>query len=343
MGVQYPMSTLGYRAASDVTRWDVLIFLCGAAITLSGDVLAQRPVKPVIGFLHSGQRDSYINMVTEFRRGLRETGYVEDQDVAIEFRWANNRFEQLSALATDLVNRQVSVIFASGGPLPTYAAKDATSKIPIVFAIGDDPIWHGFVSSWSHPGGNVTGVTTFTGELTSKRFELLCELVPHANVVGYIFDPRAKTAEPLANQVREAARALKRQVITLKVTGSQDLETAFVSLVKNMAGALFVGPYPILSANRDEIVRLAAYHKIPAIYPDRAYVLNGGLMSYGASIDNYYQGGLYVGKILMGAKPADLPVQQPTKHDLVINLTTAKVLGLDPPRKLLLGASEVVE
>jgi putative ABC transport system substrate-binding protein len=327
-----------------IRRRDFITFLSGAAATWPDNVLAQRPAIPVIGVLHPGTRDSFIGHITEFRRGLSEAEYDVGRNVAIEFRWANNQFDQLSALATDLVDRKVSVIFAAGSPLPARAAKAATSAIPIVFAIGDDPIWHGLVTSWGRPGGNITGVTTFTGELTSKRFDLLCEFVPQARVVAYIFDPRAMTAEPLANQVREAAVALKRQVITLRVAGGSDIEAAFVSLVESMAGALFVGPYPVFNDNRAEILRLASHHKIPAIYPDREYVASGGLFSYGANIaDAYYRSGLYVGKILRDGNPADMPVQGPLKYELVINLTTAKALGLSVPRKLLLGASEIVE
>jgi putative tryptophan/tyrosine transport system substrate-binding protein len=348
VSIPYSLSSLRYRAARAVTRRDFTALIWGTAAALPCGAFAQRSAMPVIGFLHSGPRDSYVDMVTEFRRGLGEIGYVEGRNVVIEFRWANNQIDQLPALATDLVDRRVSVIFASGGPLPAHAAKAATGKspteIPIVFAIGDDPIWHGLVASWNHPGGNITGVTTLSGELTSKRFELLSEFVPQATVVGYFFDPRARTAELLANQIREVAGGFSRQVFTLKVSSGSDIEGAFAQLAQQMVDALFVGPYPIFSANRDKILRLAARYKIPTMYPDRAYVLNGGLMSYGGSIaETYHSGGVYVGKVLAGATPADLPIQQLTRYELVINLTTAKALGLAVPRKLLLGADEVVD
>src|SRR5262249_6793445 len=239
-------------------------------------------------------------------------------------------------LAAELVQRRVAVIFAAGGAIPPRKAKAATKDIPIVFAFGDDPMRHDLVASWSRPGGNVTGVTTFSGELTAKRFDLLCRLVPKASTIGYIFDPRAVTAEENTNQVLVAASALKRKVIALDISKDRSLEQAFATLIQSRAEALFVGPYPLFYGNRERVVALAAQHRIPAIYSDRAYTESGGLMSYGASFaGNYRKGAVYVAKILDGAMPADLPVQQANEFELIINLRTAKLLGLNVPRVLL--------
>jgi putative ABC transport system substrate-binding protein len=325
-------------------RRDFVTLLGGAVFAWPNGALAQRPATPVIGFLHYGRPELFTDVVTAFRYGLREAGYVEGENVAIEFRWANNQPEALDELARDLVRLNVAVIFASGSPLPTHAAKAATSMIPIVFAFGDDPVQHGLVAGWGRPGGNITGVTTFSGELTPKRFELLCELVPQATTVAFMLDPRAVTAKWQTNRVLEAARALQRQVIVLEVRSEHDIEAAFAILIQRLVSALLVGPYPLFIANREKILALAAHHKVPAMYSDRLYTLNGGLVSYGASFaDNYRQGAHYIGQILNGAKPADLPVQQHTKFNLVINLKTAKALGLEIPPTLLAIADEVIE
>jgi putative ABC transport system substrate-binding protein len=325
-------------------RRDLVIFLGGAATGWPLAALAQQPVMPVIGFLHSGARDQYTDAMAAFHQGLGETGYVAGRNVTIEYRWAENELARLPELAADLVRRQVAVIFAAGGAIPPREAKAATSKIPIVFAFGDDPMRHGLVASWSRPGGNTTGVTTFSGELTSKRFDLLCRLVPKASTIGYIFDPRAVTAEENTNSVLAAARVLKRKVIVLEVSKDRSLEQAFATIIQNQAEALFVGPYPIFYGNRQRVVALAAHHKIPTIYSDRAYTESGGLMSYGASFaSNYRKGAAYVAKILDGATPAELPVQQPTEFELIINLTTAKLLGLNVPRMLLVAATQLIE
>jgi putative ABC transport system substrate-binding protein len=299
---------------------------------------------PVIGFLHSGSRDQFADALAGFYQGLGETGYVEGRNVMIEYRWAENELARLPELAAELVRREVAVIFAAGGAIPPREAKAATSKIPIVFAFGDDPMQHGLVASWSRPGGNVTGVTTFSGELASKRFELLCRLVPKASTIGYIFDPRAVTAEDHTNRVLAAARVLERNVVALEVSKGRSLEQAFATLVQRQAEALFVGPYPIFYGNRLRVVALAAHYKIPAIYSDRAYTESGGLMSYGGSFaSNYRKGAAYVAKILGGSAPADLPVQQPTEFELVINLKTAKLLRLDVSRMLLVAATRLIE
>jgi putative ABC transport system substrate-binding protein len=316
-------------------RRDFIALLSGAVTAWPLAVRTQQLSIPVIGFLHSGVRDLFTGEVAGFHQGLNEAGYVEGKNVAIDFRWANNQIELLPALADGLVRRRVAVIFAAGGALPPREAKAATSTIPVVFAFGDDPMQHGLVASWNRPGGNVTGVTTFSGELAAKRFQLLCELVPQATTIAYIFDPRAVTAEQQTSRVLAAAGALGRQVITLEARSEGDFDAAFATLLQRQADALFVGPYPLFYANRDKILTLAARHKIPAMYSDRAYTMNGGLMSYGSSFaGNYRRGAVYVGNILKGAKPADLPVQQATKFELVINLTTVKALGLTVPRHL---------
>jgi putative tryptophan/tyrosine transport system substrate-binding protein len=325
-------------------RRDFVILLGGAATGWPLAALAQQPVMPVIGVLHSGARDQFTDVMASFRQGLRETGYVEGQNVTIEYRWADNELARLPGLAAELVQRQVAVIFAAGGAIPPRKAKAATKDIPIVFAFGDDPMRHGLVASWSRPGGNVTGVTTFSGELTAKRFDLLCRLVPNASTIGYIFDPRAVTAEENTNQVLAAASALKRKVIALDVSKDRSLEQAFATLIQNRAEALFVGPYPLFFGNRERVVALAAQNRIPTIYSDRAYAESGGLMSYGASFaGNYRNGAVYVAKILNGAMPADLPVQQANQFELTINLKTAKLLDVNVPRMLLVAATQLIE
>jgi len=323
-------------------RRDFVMLLGGAA---TGWPLAARAQQlPVVGFLHSGARDQFSDAMAGFYQGLNEAGFFEGRNVAIEYRWAENELARLPGLAAELVRRQVSVIFAAGGAIPPREAKAATSTIPVVFAFGDDPMTHGLVASWSRPGGNVTGVTTFSGELASKRFELLCTLVPKAWRIGYIFDPRAVTAEDHANRVLAAARVLERNVIALEVSKDRSLEQAFATLSQRQAEALFVGPYPIFYGNRQKVVALAAHYKLPAIYSDRAYTEMGGLMSYGTSFEsNYRNGAAYVAKILKGATPADLPVQQPTELELIINLRTAGLLSLNVPRMLLVAATRLIE
>jgi putative tryptophan/tyrosine transport system substrate-binding protein len=321
-----------------------LVILLSAAAGWPLVARAQGPTNPVIGFLHSGVRDQFTDTVARFHQGLNEAGYVVDRDVTIEYRWANNDFGRLPALAADLVRSQVAVIFAAGGAIPPREAKAATSTIPVVFAFGDDPMQHGLVASWSRPGGNITGVTTFTGELASKRFDLLCKLVPKASTIAYIFDPRAVTAQEQTRKVLAAAQASQRQLVVLEASSVYEFEPAFASLIQRGAEALFVGPYPVFYGNRNKVLALAAHHKIPAIYSDRAYTVNGGLMSYGANfVENYRRGAVYVGKILKGTKPADLPVQQPTEFELIINLKTAGALGLGVPRILLAAATELIE
>jgi putative ABC transport system substrate-binding protein len=315
--------------------------LVGGAAAWPLAVRAQQPAMPVIGFLHSGLPAAYAPMVIGFRQGLDKAGYVEGRNLAIEYRWANNQQEQLPALAADLVRHRVAVIFAAPNTNAARAAKVATATIPIVIAMGADPVYNGLVASLNRPGGNVTGVTFITAELASKRLELLCELVPQVTTVAFLSDPQGPTNEGLT---LAAARALGRQVIVLKARSDGNFEEAFAALVKRQAGALIVDSSALFTSNRDRLLVLAARHKIPTMYHAREFPENGGLMSYGANlVDSLRQGGFYVGRILKGDKPADLPVMRPTKFELVINLKVAKTLGLDVPTATLLRADEVIE
>jgi putative ABC transport system substrate-binding protein len=322
------------------------ITLLGGAATWPVAARAQQRAIPVVGFLHIASADSYSPMLSEFRAGLGEAGYIEGQNVAIEYRWANNQGERLGALAADLASRRVSVIVAAGGTRPALAAKGATSTIPIVLAFGADPVRLGLVASLSRPGGNVTGVTFVTSELEPKRLEFLTEMVPQAATVAYLnIDPRSSTqAEQQESDVRAAARALGKNVVVLEASSDRDFEGAFATFVERRAGALVVGTSPLFTSNRRKLLALAARYRIPAIYHLREFVRDGGLMSYGANIAGvFHLAGNYVGQILKGAKPADLPVRRSTIFELVINLKTAKTLGLDLPPMLFARANEVIE
>jgi putative tryptophan/tyrosine transport system substrate-binding protein len=326
-----------------VGRREFIRLVGGVSLTWPLAANAQQTAIPVIGFLHIGKPDAYTHVFRGFRKGLEEAGYVESQNLEIEFRWANGQIERLPELAADLVHRQVSAIVTGGGTESALAAKTATSTIPIVLAFGGDPVRLGLVTSLSRPGGNVTGVTFITGELISKRFELLCELVPHARTVAYLeFGEYAegKAGDDLA----AAARSLGRNLVVLKVTSERDFEHAFATLVDRKTGALFVGLHSIFASDRSKVTALAAQHKIPAIYNHREFVFSGGLISYGPDQgDAFRQAGLYVGRILKCAKPADLPIQQATRFELVVNLKAAKALGITVPSTLLTSANEVIE
>ena len=279
-----------------------------------------------------------------FRQGLSETGYVEGQNVAIEYRWAEGRYDRLPALAADLVGRKVDVIVTSGGDPAALAAKNATSTIPIVFTVGGDPVAAGLVASLARPGGNLTGVSILAVELMPKRLELLSELVPQARVIALLVNPNNPNAERIMRDVQEAARAKGVQLHILKAGTESEIDAAFASLVQLQAGALVVGADPFFNSRREQLVALAARHAVPAIYEWREFAAAGGLISYGASLTAAYrQVGIYAGKILKGAKPADLPVQQPTTFELVVNLKTAKALGLTVPPSILARADEVIE
>jgi putative ABC transport system substrate-binding protein len=275
---------------------------------------------------------------------LNEAGYVEGQNVAIEFRWAEGQYDRLPVMAADLVNRQVAAIVAAGGSRPALTAKAVTSTIPIVFTGADDPVKEGLVVSLARPGGNVTGASLFTSEVEAKKFGLLRELVPNVRLIGMLVDPGLNSVETDISDVQSAASRVGQRISILRAASERDIDAAFTTFAQQRADAFLIGHSPYFNSRREQIVALAARHAIPAIYEVREFVTAGGLMSYGTSIlDNYRLAGIYVGRILKGAKPAELPVQQPTKFEFVINLKTAKALGIDVPAKLLALADEVIE
>jgi putative ABC transport system substrate-binding protein len=318
-----------------------LMLVVGAALTAPRGLRAQQKAMPVIGFLGISSPGPNASRVAAFRLSLGDTGYVEGQNVAIEYRWADDRRDRLAALAADLVGRKVDVIVTSGAP---FEVKNATSTIPVVFIFGGDPVERGLVASLARPGGNLTGVTVFAQELVPKRLELLSELVPRNSVIALLVNPNSGLAGRIMRDGQEAARAKGVQLHILKAGAESEFETAFASLVQLHAGALVVGSDTLFISRREELVALAARHAVPAIYESRESVEAGGLISYGPSPTGIYrQVGIYVGKILKGAKPADLPVEQPTRFELVINLNTAKALGLTVPPSILARADEVIE
>jgi putative tryptophan/tyrosine transport system substrate-binding protein len=322
-----------------------LMLLLGGAVSLPRDLRAQQRAMRVIGFLGSTSPGPYTPFLAAFREGLHDSGYVEGQNVAIEYRWADGRFDRLPALAGDLVGRKVDVIVTSGGPIPARAAKNATTTIPIASVVGGDPIADGLIASLARPGGNLTGVTFMMTELTPKRLELLLELVPQARIIALLVNPNdAASAERTMRDVQEAARAKARQIHILKAGTEAEIDAAFATLAQLQIGALFVGADAFFNSRREQLVALASHYAVRAIYEWREFAAAGGLISYGPSITAAYrQVGIYTGKILNGAKLADLPVQQPSTFELVINLKTAKALGLTIPPRLLARADEVIE
>ena len=304
---------------------------------------AQQKAMPVIGVLNTGSPGPSPFMAA-FRQGLSEAGYVEGQNLAIEYRWAEGHYDRLPALAADLVGRKVDLIMANSPP-SALAAKSATSTIPIVFRSGADPVADGLVASLARPGGNLTGVSFVADELTAKRLELLSELVPRAGVIALLMNPNnANYAERVIRDVQEAARTKGLQLHVLKANSESEIDSAFASLVQLHVDALVVGADPFLSSRREQLVTLASRRAIPSIYAWREFAASGGLISYGPSLTSAFRlVGHYAGKVLKGAKPADLPVQQPTKFELVINLKTAKALGLTIPPSLLGRADEVIQ
>jgi ABC-type uncharacterized transport system substrate-binding protein len=299
---------------------------------------------PVISFLGIASPGPFVPFLAAFHEGLSETGYVGGQNVAIEHRWAEGRFDRLPALAADLVGLKVDVIATSGGTEAALAAKNATSTIPIVFNTGGDPVATGLVASLARPGGNLTGVSMMFTELMPKLLELLCELVPQARVIALLVNPTNTLAEGMIRDVQEAARAKGVQLTILKAATESEIDAAFATLVQRQTGGLVVGTDALFGSWHEQLVALASRHAVPAIYWRREFAAEGGLISYGPSLAaGYSLVGVYAGKILKGAKPADLPVQQPTTFELVVNLKTAKALGLTIPPSILARADEVIE
>jgi putative tryptophan/tyrosine transport system substrate-binding protein len=333
------------RGVSPMRRRAFITLLGGAAAAWPLAARAQQPAMPVVGFLGAGSLDTYVLYLAAFRKGLGETGFMEGQNVAIEYRWAEGQYDRMTELAADLVRRRVTVIAVPGSPPGARAAKAATSTIPIVFSVGEDPVKLGLVASIGRPEGNATGINFFTGELVAKRLAILHELVPGAARVGVFINPSdAPRAEILRRDVDAAARDIGLQIQILNPSSSREIDTAFAALVRDRADALFVGPDAFYNSRRVQLATMAARNAIPTAFAVREYVDAGGLMSYGTSLaDMYRQVGVYSGRILKGAKPSDLPVLQSTKFEFVINMQTARMLGLDVPATLIARADEVIE
>jgi putative ABC transport system substrate-binding protein len=324
-------------------RRELIALLAGASGTWPLAARAQQKAIPVIGFLGATSPGPNETLLATFRQGLSETDYREGQNVTIEYRWAESRYDRLPALAADLVGRKVDVIVIEGGPPSALAAKGATSTTPIVFVV-DDPIAIGLVPSLARPGGNLTGIALMNSELVPKRLELLLELVPQAKVIAVLVNSNNSNAESITRKAQDAARPKGVQLDILKASTDGEIDTAFASLGQLRNAALLVGDDPFLQARRDRLVALASRHALPTIYGRAEFTASGGLISYGTSLSGTYrQAGFYAGKILNGAKPADLPVQQPTRFELVINLKTARALGLTVPQSILARADEVIE
>ena len=316
----------------------------GAAMTWPFVVRAQQPAVPVVGFLSSRSPSESAAVAAAFRQGLGQTGFTVGQNVAIEYRWAEGHYDRLPALAAELVNLKVAAILAAGGPPSALAAKKATSTIPVIFSAADDPVGLGLVASLSRPGGNVTGMSLFNSDLGAKRLALLHELVPSAGVVAYLTNPANPSAKLEVKAVQEAAKTFGVDLLVVDASTDQEIEAAFARLTERHIGAVIVAGEPFFDSRRAAIVELAAKNAIPASYSWRENVALGGLLSYGTTInESYRNSGIYCGRILKGERPADLPVMQPTKFEMTINLKTARTLGLNVPATLLTGADEVIE
>jgi putative ABC transport system substrate-binding protein len=327
--------------AINIARRKFIAAVGGTAVAWPFAARTQQPAMPVVGFLRSTSAADSTQLVTAFRQGLKNVGFVEGQNVAIEYRWADNNLDRLPALVAELISRPVAVIV--GNNAAVFAAKAATTTVPIVFAYGSDPVQDGLVTSLNRPGGNVTGVIFFAA-LGAKRLELLHQLVPQATKIGMFVNPNTPETEAERKDVQAAAQAIGRQLIIIEINSDRDIDTAFATFVQRGAGALLIGTGPFLLSHREKLVALAARYALPACYFVREFVADGGLMSYGTSIiDAYRQAGIYAGRILNGEKPSDLPVMQSTKFEFVINLKTAKALGLNVPQSLLVAADEVIE
>jgi putative ABC transport system substrate-binding protein len=326
-------------------RREFVALLTGAAATWPLTARGQQPATmPVIGYLNGASATQFPQLLAGFHKGLSETGYSEGSNVAFEYRYADGQYDRLPALAGDLVSRQVSVIVATAGTPTIRAAKTATSSIPIVFVIGGDPVTFGIVASLNRPGGNITGMTLSGSETVAKRLGLMLELVPAVAVIAVLTNPKNPISESQLTELRAAARKLDRQLLVLNASTESDFGTVSTNIEQQHVDALFVGADPFFDDRREQIVSLAARHRIPACYTRRDFVVDGGLLSYGPDApEAFRQAGIYTGRILKGEKPADLPVMEPIKFEMVINLKTAKALGLNVPATLLARADEVIE
>jgi ABC-type uncharacterized transport system substrate-binding protein len=319
------------------------ITLLGSAVAWPLAARAQQPM-PVIGFMNAASPGPFANLVAAFRKGLEETGYVEGRNVSIEYRWAEGRYDRLPAFAAELVGRPVTVLVATGGEPAILAAKAATTSIPIVFATGADPVARGFVASFNRPGGNITGATQLTTALSAKRIGLLRELVPNADPIGVLVNPSFPASADIVKDAQEAASQLGVRLVLLNAPTESEFEPAFATFVRERTRAVMVGADPFFNSRRDQLVALAARYALPAIYEWREFAAAGGLMSYGTRLpDAYHQVGVYSGRILKGEKPADLPVVQASRFEFVLNLKTAKALGLEVPPTMPVHADEVIE
>jgi ABC-type uncharacterized transport system substrate-binding protein len=331
----------------DMKRREFIALLGGGGLLLAAKVKrarGQQPAMPVIGFLNPSSADGWESRLRAFRQGLKDEGFVEGENMAVEYRWAENQFDRLPALAVELVHRQVAVIVTTGSPVAALAAKAATTTIPVVFGVPEDPVRSGLVASLARPGGNATGINFFSIELVAKRLEILREMVPATTRIAVLINPADAAAETMLKDVKAATRVMGLQIQVLNANTSHEIDAAFATFVRERPDALFVSGGPLLLSRRVQLALLAARHAVPASYGAREYVEIGGLMSYGANVaDAYRQVGVYAGRILKGAKPADLPVMQSTKFELVINAQAARVLGLTVPDSLLARADEVIE
>lgn len=324
-------------------RRDFITLLGAAAVTWPLGARAQTPM-PVVGFMSGRAPEESAHLVAAFRQGLADSGFVDGQNVTIEFRWAEGDYDRLPGLAAELVNRKVAILIGVGGDVSAVAAAKATTTIPVVFGMGGDPVKAGIVASFNRPGGNVTGYTIWTNEMESKRLGLLRELVPGIPVIGVLVNPRFPPTVQELDDLEPAAKGVAQRLFVARANDDPELDAALASLIQQRVGAFMVTASPFFDTRRDRIINFTAQNRLPAIYHFREYALAGGLISYGPNIaESYKNAGVYAGRILKGEKPADLPVLQPSKFDFVINLKTAKALGLTVPPTLLAEAGEVIE